>query len=237
MKKQIPLFISLVFLLFQACQKDWHDCDEPFGPDRLYVFDVPVVEELILESNLDLHVYFSRNARVEIEAAENIAAHIDVIIRGGTVIIDNFDCVRNRHARVNVYTPNLFYINNDGSGDIIFHDYNDVHQVTLEINGSGDIEYMGESRELECVIDGSGDIFLTGETSELEIYIHGSGDIHAFDLYSDYCYIEVDGSGDSEVWVERQLEVEVNGSGDVYFIGFPNVAVRGRGSGRVIDAN
>jgi hypothetical protein len=172
-----------------------------------------------------------------LEAAENLAAHIDVIIRGYTVIIDNYDCVRNRNVRINVYSPNIFYVQNDGSGDIVFHDYNDVNEATLEIKASGDIEYMGDSRDLECIIDGSGDIFLSGETRDLSIYIDGSGDVHAFDLYSEFCHVEVDGSGDSEVWVERRLEVDIDGSGDVYYIGFPDVVVRRRGSGKVIDTN
>lgn len=237
MKKSILYFALALPLFLSSCYHDWSDCSEPLGPEEVFVIQSRDIEGLIVNCNVDVHVYHSRNPRVEVIAAANIADRLDVIFHGGDVTIDHNGCIQNRHIRVEVYTPGLLFTRVDGSGDIVFYDYNDVDRSHIEIDGSGDIYYMGDSREISCLIDGSGDIELLGTVRNLEIDISGSGDVEAFEMQADHVYIEVDGSGDSEVWAERTLTVDVDGSGDVYFIGYPDLRIRDHGSGDVIDAN
>lgn len=237
MMKKLLVFSLLASTLFTACDPDWYDCDDPIGPERVFVYDVPDIDELYNDCNLDVVVFKSNNPRIEVVAADNIIHNVDVIIRGTTVNIDHSGCVRPRDVRVEVYTRGLSFVEINGSGDLDFRDYNDVRQATLKIDGSGDMFYMGDSRELKCIIDGSGDLVMAGSTEEMEIIIDGSGDIEAFDMRSEDAYVHVDGSGDSEIWVEDELYVDIDGSGDVYYIGFPDIHLRGRGSGRLIERN
>lgn len=238
MTRRLLLFSVLLTTVLSSCHHhDWYDCDDPIGPARTFVYDLQDIDELHLECNLDVQVHSSNRPRVEVYAADNIIANVDVIIRGQTVIIDHSGCVNSRDVRIDIYTRGIFRVSVNGSGDLDFRDYNDVQSANIEIRGSGDIYYMGDSRKLQCVIDGSGDMVLAGTTRELEIWIDGSGDVEGFDLQSEDAYVHVDGSGDTEVWAEESLTVDIDGSGDVFYIGFPAIRLRGRGSGRLIDRN
>lgn len=238
MKKQIPQFLALTFiLLLSACHNDWNDCEPPLGTEERFVHTFPDIQELIVDCSIDVDVFTSNNPRVVIHASPNIAAKVELITQGPRLFIDQIECIRNRDIEIDVYTPGLFRVVTEGSADITFKDYNDVETAQILTKGSGDIYYMGDSRVIECVIDGSGDMELVGKTDDLFIEIDGSGDVYAFDMATEYTEIEVDGSGDCEVWVRDQLRVDIDGSGDVYFIGYPDLHIHGRGSGDVIDAN
>lgn len=237
MRKSIFFVLLSVGILLTSCHDHWRDCEDPFGPDEIFVFQSGDIEALYAESNLDVHIYRSQNPRVEVIGARNIAHLLDVIFHGRSVTITHNGCIRNRDLRIEIYTPGLYNTVVDGSGDVYFHDYNDVPASRLEINGSGDLRYMGDSDEIYCLIDGSGDVEMAGSTGRLDIDIDGSGDVEAFGMQALYVRINVDGSGDSEVWAEETLSVDFDGSGDVYYIGYPDIQVRGNGSGRLFNAN
>ncbi|MDX1686056.1 MAG: head GIN domain-containing protein [Saprospiraceae bacterium] len=237
MKQSVLFQFLLLTFLLTSCHPDWRDCEGPIGPEELYVFHSPDIQELYVDGSVDVRVYHSQNPRVEVVASRNIANRVEVIFHGPAVVIDQVGCIRNHNVLVEVYTPGLLRTEVSGSGDILFNDYNDVSHTILEINGSGDVSYMGDNLELTGIINGSGDIFLRGTARELDILIDGSGDVHAFDFLSESAYVEIDGSGDTEVWVERELTVKIHGSGDVFFIGRPDLYITDRGSGDVIDYN
>jgi len=132
----------------------------------------------------------------------------------------NFD-VRNLELRVS------------GSGDTELTGVRGVFKVSN--TGSGDLEAMGLKLE-ECYLknSGSGDIELDGKTNNLTVEIRGSGDLDGYNLTSVNAKVSSSGSSDVTLNVVENLQVTLNGSGDLTYRGNPEkVDVRSNGSGDV----
>ena len=115
--------------------------------------------------------------------------------------------------------PFIEEIEIEGSGEVVSQEILNCDKLELEINGSGEITLTVKAENLESDISGSGDINLTGLTNTHDISIKGSGDISAFDLISNRTDIEIKGSGNVKVNTNTSLDVEIFGSGDVYYKG------------------
>lgn len=85
---------------------------------------------------------------------------------------------------------------------------------------------------------GVGDFILSGDhQEELTIGLTGVGTVRAFNLEVGTCIIIITGVGDCEVNVIDELNVDITGVGDIYYIGNPNIDQSVSGVGRLIDAN
>ncbi len=131
---------------------------------------------------------------------------MDIDIDGSGIIHADFDC-------------NDFNADIDGSGEINL--ISSCNESFLRIDGSGRINADIICDQLNAQIDGSGEIRLVGSCNDSHMSIEGSGRIRAFDFESEFCYIDIEGSGDIYVFVWDLLDVEIDGSGIVYYEGNP----------------
>lgn len=105
--------------------------------------------------------------------------------------------------------------------------------VSLQGAGSMKIEdYFG--KELTLNLQGSGDMLVTGQAQTFKVNITGSGDIDAQGLQTEISDITLRGSGDAYVKVNKKLHVNIEGSGDLIYDGTAIVTTSIRGSGDVI---
>ena len=67
--------------------------------------------------------------------------------------------------------------------------------------------------------------------------INGSGEVHSFNLLSEATEVEINGSGNAEVFASKQLNVSISGSGDVQYKGSPvvNQSISGVGHIRKVQ--
>jgi hypothetical protein len=107
--------------------------------------------------------------------------------------------------------------------------------LKVSISGSGDVEASNLQLEnCNTSTNGSGDMNLSGSAVNLSVKISGSGDINAYNLKAVNAKITCNGSGDTVINVVDNLQVSLNGSGDVTYTGSPSmVDVDARGSGEV----
>jgi len=108
-------------------------------------------------------------------------------------------------------------------------------ELQLSLTGSGDID----ARNLQlqsCAIKsaGSGDITLEGKTAQLTIVSAGSGDLDASDLVSVVVNATNAGSGDIKVHPIQKLQVSLAGSGNLTYLGKPDILkTKSAGSGEI----
>jgi len=94
-----------------------------------------------------------------------------------------------------------------------------------------------ETTDFTVTIDGTGSIEAGGIAENFSINVIGSGNIFGFPLLTQFCNVEVEGSGNVEVTVAQELEVNISGSGNVSYQGDPDIDANISGSGTLIDAN
>ena len=75
------------------------------------------------------------------------------------------------------------------------------------------------------------------QTEYFELFLMGSGDFRGFDLTADRSYVEIIGSGDCRITTLEQLDIVIEGSGNLYYKGSPTIQTDITGSGNIIDAN
>jgi hypothetical protein len=77
------------------------------------------------------------------------------------------------------------------------------------------------TNSLKSLISGSGNILLKGNASSHEIDITGSGDVDAPELRTEVTRVSISGAGDAKVYADRELDTNINGSGNVFYGGNP----------------
>ncbi len=145
-----------------------------------------------------------------------------------------------------------------GSGEIIYNDSVECETLTMDISGSGkikapfiktgqtniDIDGSGictidsiTTETLDIDVDGSGDINLSGLCNYVDLRVAGAGKLMAYDLFTERYDIRINGTGCAYINVSSDLNILVNGSGNIYYLGYPKITMTGTGSGGLINMN
>lgn len=106
--------------------------------------------------------------------------------------------------------------------------------------GSYELTYYITIPSIEEVSNiGSGNVTVVDPISvdQMKVYLLGSGSFFGFPLSASTCQVDISGSGECEVTVNNDLDVVIEGSGNVYYQGSPIIHEDITGSGRVVDAN
>jgi hypothetical protein len=87
--------------------------------------------------------------------------------------------------------------------------------------------------------EGSGTVMVSGpmEAEYLELALMGSCSFSGFSFRAENCQVDIIGSGNCEITADSQLDVNIEGSGNVYYKGLTTIKEYISGSGRVIDSN
>ena len=217
---------------------DDFDCKKGNGHVITREIFVPEFDKIHLNGSADVYITQGHHRRVVVEIDENLLDDIDRDVYRGVWEIEIDRCVsRIEEFNVFITTPHITEVVLNGSGQILGENTIHEDELMVEINGSGDVDLAFEGEEVHVKVDGSGDLFLEGSVDLLTHSVDGSGDLEAFELFAEEVFIDVFGSGDSEVWADDLLDVRIEGSGDVFYIGDPVLNIDINGSGRVIKKN
>ncbi|MFT4660136.1 MAG: hypothetical protein ACI8XB_000394 [Patiriisocius sp.] len=232
MKVNLSIFIVTLFLGLTSCVKDHVES----GDIETEFREVAEFEKVILEGSMDIVITQDETYDLKVVAGENKMPFIKTKVTGNTLRVyeKNNHVHSTNHDKVYISKSYLSSVTLDGSGDIdgggLFGD-----DIDISIDGSGDITLDLEMEDkVYCEIDGSGDMLLTGTAEELELELNGSGSLDARHFPVNFAYIMIHGSGEARVHALELLDVSIQGSGDVYYVGSPGtLTVDINGSGGI----
>jgi len=229
----ILLAIALSGLI--ACKKGVTGAGPLVSQGRV-ITDFKTIE---LQMYGDVYYTNAPTRKLEIVAQQNI---LDIL---ETVITDHKLGIRFKHGndyresdqiRINVSGPdvNNLVTTTAGSITVINGIYSD--NVVLRVYGSGDIKLNSvHASTIDAINSGSGSIkSVTGSVLVENLKSSGSGDIDLARVESKDVKAIVSGSGDIKVRATDQLHATINGSGSIYFSGFPDVSSHVSGTGRLV---
>lgn len=222
--RYLILAMSIILIVFfDSCEK--YNCIEGnfiYASEDRTAGNFSGVE---LDGSFYVDINYDTVTSVIVEGDENLMRYISTSVKANTLEIRNTSrrCLDSgNEIIITVGTPVLRYIKLDGSG-FISSDYFSSGSMEIEVDGSGSVHADVDCNEMHAFIDGSGEIRLYGTGIDSYMGIDGSGRIRAFDFETEVCYIDIDGSGDAYVFVWDLLDVNINGSGIVYYKGNPVV--------------
>lgn len=194
---------------------------------------------------IDLRIYgdvYYKNdtaSKIEIIAPKNIIDMLKTTVIDHKLIIQ-FDGTSDRYdgdrIRINISAPYVNSLALTSSGSI--YCMSDLHQenLSLRINGSGDIALENLlADDLEVINTGSGSVTaLYGGVMDAGIKITGSGQVNLPGILLNQASVQNTGSGSALVKVAEYLEARISGSGSIYFRGYPYVSSHISGTGHLI---
>lgn len=210
--------------------------------------DGPVVTQNInvtgftgIYAGIDGDVYFTQDSvfKVQLVGQSNILSHVRTYVDNGILQLQ-FEPMANigRHTRLTAYVsaPAAYSLGINGSGTLRVLQPLISSDLTLKINGSGDL-YVArlDGANLYSNISGSGSINVaSGAIRSASLQISGSGNIDLLNVAATNVDSRISGSGTTKVNVTNSLNVNISGSGDVYYIGNPTIQSSISGSGKIL---
>jgi len=238
MKIKVRSILALLLILIPGCRFS-PLCLDGVGLVESRTYELQSFSGLELRNSAIVYITQDSVSSVQIEAQKNILDHLKIKVNAiGELVIDNDLCF-GKHKTIKVYlhTPAMNSIKISGSGKIIGTGTFSSNDIDYIISGSGSIDMDLNAQNLTGKISGSGNLILSGQSNGQIFNITGSGSIDAFNCNTDACEIKISGSGNSQVFVNQQLDVTITGSGDIWYKGHPDVSSNITGSGKVHDAN
>ncbi len=191
----VTILVTIFLLSMTACSKVTE------------IRDVSGFDKVTLSGSGDLIIEQGDTESLTIEAQANTMQYIETTVSGGTLSIG----IPDKAGRPLRLGSVKYYLTvKDLSGITAF--------------GSGNISSSDLVTDaIEIIISGSGTITLSGEANTQEIEINGSGKYSAKNFKTSQCIVKINGSGSANVNVTDNLDITINGSGDVKYTGDPSV--------------
>ncbi|MGB8192394.1 MAG: head GIN domain-containing protein [Chitinophagaceae bacterium] len=234
-KLTTAILITAATLGIVSCKKDVVGD----GPIATETRNVPSFTGIDLRMNGNVYYTAGSERKVEITARQSIHSMLE------TTIIDNRLVIRYRNGktydtdesiRINITAPDVNSLFLTTSGSIFL--MNDLHTTNLMLRswGSGSIflqKVFANNIDAETTV--SGRINAAGGTTVSEkLKTDGSGKIDLAAVAARSVTARTIGSGDIKLKVSDDLDVTIQGSGSVYFSGYPFISTHISGSGRLV---
>jgi hypothetical protein len=194
-----------------------------------------------IDLRMNGNVFYTNNAtwKVEVSARQSIHSMLRTNVINGMLVVEYADGSTydaDESIRISVSGPGLnqFELNTSGS----IYCQNDIQAASLRLRsaGSGSIalkNVIANSINAESTL--SGTITATGGTAHTEVLNSGaSGKIELSGIAARQVEARTTGSGDVRVKVSEKLDAIIDGSGSIYFSGYPVLSSRISGSGKLI---
>jgi hypothetical protein len=186
-----------------------------------------------------VHVKINGTESLKIDGADaGTLAKIETIVTNGNLDIrwKRGSEPHNYNGRIDVYVTakSLSGLSNAGSGSMEVDGTLKGGNVDVTLSGSGSISTAVDAGKLGITISGSGSVKLKGKAGTTEITISGSGKLSADGLSTDVAEVQISGSGDTYITVNKTISGNIVGSGSVRYSGAGTISsVRTVGSGRI----
>lgn len=191
---------------------------------------------LVNESQAKVVLTIGSDEEVIVEADDNLINLVNTYVRNNNLIVSMANVgYKTRYMVIYVTMKEIKGIKVKGSGDIISKGQIKADNITLLVEGSGDINIANIlANAITVAVFGSGDVQIAGLAEKLNTEITGSGDVFAHSLRTKDSNIKIIGSGDCAINTTNIANVRIIGSGDVILYREPKTIRRSiAGSGSI----
>ncbi len=139
---------------------------------------------------------------------------------------------------ITVVVPDIHQIIQNGNGLMDIQEGGNFPDLSLELNGGGQIRFSATASHLSATVNGSGSINLQGFAAMLTVDLNGTGEIQAENLLVEDADVDLSGSGNVflDLDYESNLNLNLSGSGLLEWWGSPQkLNYTLTGTGQVIE--
>lgn len=225
----LKFIVVLSLFISYSCKKDHRtDCFKSTGDLAEEHRTLQPVNRLHISDNIEVIVHPGSSYHLKVRAGQNLLNGIITEQTGNTLYIRNenrCNWVRKFGTTqlVEVYVDTLEKIEYYGSGDLHFADTLRMYEFTFDSwNGSGTLNFLLNTEKSHFNNNlGRPDIHVSGKSNVSFVYMNDVGAYFGAALKSDLCYIRNRSTGHCYIRVEKELEAELEYSGNIYYSGQP----------------
>ena len=192
-----------------------------------------------LRMNGNVYYHYSPDNRIEITAREGAVDQLVTEVINDKLIIrfKNGDSYgSNDPIRLDVFGPLVNHFSLNSSGSIYCLDDLASPEIFLRTTASGNLflkDLVADVIQAECTESGS--IHATGGSAvEVILKTRASGSIDFSQVSAGQASAHTESSGHIKIKVSDELDARIDGSGSVYFSGYPVITTHISGSGRLV---
>ena len=208
------LFVISLVSIFALTSCNWHRIHGN-GSIKTETRDVAEFEAITCDGGYDVQINCQEKQSLAIETDDNLLPLVKTEVHDKALhIYTKGNLAPTQRIRIAVSIPNITEFTSNGSTD---GDINKINNSAIDID-----------------IHGSGKLHLNGKSGTVHINTSGSSRIDATSLISENTNIQINGSGNIQVYATNSVDVQINGSGTVKYKGEPkSVNQQINGSGRI----
>jgi len=213
-------------------------CEYEPGINQVEVtYDTIPFDLIELETSSDVRIIQSDVFKVSIQGFQSDVDEVNVSVNNDQLTIDEHRDHPDDFL-IKIFVPEISHLDCNGSsfvfGESIFQQN---RNMDIRHNATGELNFAVETEDLDLELTNSGYAYFEGSVTNLDVEISGHGWLRSFDLISDFADVRIEDGGSAEVNVVKDLDSNIDSSGDVFFKGHPDINAQITGSGEVIDAN
>jgi Putative auto-transporter adhesin, head GIN domain len=192
-----------------------------------------------LRISADIYYETGNNLSVEVTGQQNILDNLETIVVDGQLVVryqNGKSFNSDESTRIAITAPAVSNFSLSESGSIYCHGDIETTDLKLCNNGTGTISLKSvTAKKIEAIATGSGDIIaLDGTALSESIKVSGSGQIDLSRIQSRTAAVHNAGSGNIRVKTGDHLLATIEGSGPIYYSGYPDVSSHVSGTGQLV---
>lgn len=194
--------------------------------------------EVVLTGLGSIQLEQGERPSLTVQADENLLPYLETKVEGDQLKLGIADgiCIQQSDVGVTYFVTvkdlDLLYI--IGAGDVQLDRF-EAETLNIQLDGSAHISMNTLNvGSVETRFNGTGTIELAGYADSQSVHLNGVGQYQAGDLISESTQIELNGTGNVEVWAVDDLQVEMNGVGTVSYFGNPELSTSTSGLAGII---
>jgi hypothetical protein len=174
---------------------------------------------------LHVHVKIDGTESLKISTRADIIKVIETVVKDGTLTIkfkDNLkDGEGNTDGPIDIYVTakSLSSVVKDGSGSLDIDGTLTGSDVSVVLDGSGNIRSSVKTANLLVTLNGAGTVQLRGTADKATVNIDGPAKLDSRDLKIEDASAAITGAGEAYFSADKTVSAHINGSGGVVYSG------------------
>jgi len=239
-KMSIFAGIFSLLLLLGGCSLSF--CTRGSGNVMSEERNVPIFHSIEFNGSGNLYITQDNKKYLKIETDDNLLPEITAKVTDGVLKIGRKKTwlCGSPTGDMNVWVSMVDVKNISINGSAVVFGETEISssELKIQVSGSGNIDLVVQAGKVETNVSGSGEIRIRGNAEQHDFDMSGLGKLFAFDLVTKKTDLNISGSGRAEVTVEEELNVDVSGSGDIFYKGKlakVNQSVSGSGNVTMVE--
>jgi len=222
--RYLTIIFTLLLTINVSAQSWFKESVKGNGEVTTITRNVGEYDEITIAGPFHIDLVKGTEGKLEIAIEDNLEKYLVTKVKDGKLVIrweNNFKVQPNKSIHIVIPFESIEALVLAGSGDIKSKDEISATNFKVKSAGSGNIDLLISSDEVNCTMAGSGNVTLEGDSRDFDCSKAGSGNLYAYDFECDNIDINGAGSGNAEVYVTNILDAKTAGSGNIYYKGSP----------------